>query len=105
MVAPAATRIAGEMTFQRLMPPAKQTTISCSMCSRFSAITAATNTATGRITLISWGRARRVALRKTRMLWRWSTIRSRALRLWLRKATTVRAARANRVGTRIWRNR
>ena len=55
-----ARRMAGEITRQRLMPPAKQTTISCSVCSRLRAMMAATNRDTGRIRLNSWGRASRV---------------------------------------------
>ena len=50
-----ASRMAGEITRHRLIPPAKQTTISCSVCSRFSATSAATNTAMGRIRLMSCG--------------------------------------------------
>jgi hypothetical protein len=51
----AASRIAGLMTRQRLMPPAKQTTISCSVCSRLNATSAATKVAIGSTMLISCG--------------------------------------------------
>ncbi len=103
--AKAASLMAGEITFQRLMPLAKQTTISCSVCIRFSAMAAATNTAIGRIRLTSSGSASMVTLKKMMMLCRSSTIRLSADRLWLRKATTVRAASASSVGIRSCRSR
>ncbi len=103
--APAASRMAGEITSQRLMPPAKHTTTSCSVWRRFNATTAATNTATGRIRLVSSGRASSVTFRNTARLCRWSTIKSSALRLWLRNPTSTRAARVRRVGISSWRNR
>ena len=76
-----ASFMAGAITRQRLMPAAKQTTSSCSMCSRFSAISPATNRAMGSTRASSSGRLSRTIREKVRMLWRWSTSRSRLLRL------------------------
>jgi hypothetical protein len=87
------------------MPPAKQVTISCSVCSRLSAVSAATRMATGRIITMSCGIANRVIFRKIRGLCRWSTRMSRPERLWLRRAMAERAAVASSVGPSSCRKR
>ena len=63
---PEARRRAGEITRQMLMPLAKQTTISCSVCSRLSATRAATKRDIGRISATSCGMARRLIFNSTR---------------------------------------
>ncbi len=95
-----ARRTTGEITRQRLMPPAKQTTSSCSVCSRFSATRAATKMVIGRIIDTRDGRPRRVILRNTAALWPWFTIRSRACRLWPSSMTVEKATVARSVGPR-----
>ena len=87
------------------MPPAKQTTISCSVCSRFHVAKVDTNSATGSTMEIKDGTPKRVIFRNTQALWPWCTIRSSALRLWLRTATPDRAAVARTVGPSNWLNR
>ena len=104
-VATTARRTAGEITRQRLMPPAKQPTISCSVCSRFSATRVATNSAIGRIMPSSWGRARAMILKNTIAVWRCSISTSNSARLRASKASAIKANVASSVGPRNWRKR
>ena len=71
-----ASRTAGAPTRQRLIPPAKQTTISCSVCSRFSATRSATKSAIGSTITSMAGMPSATILRNTQALWRWSTMMS-----------------------------
>ena len=97
--------MAGALTRQRLMPPAKQTTISCSVCSRLSETRQATNSAIGRVMTAVDGRLSATTFRNTTALWRWSTIRFSVVSIWLSTARVVSAATAASVGQASWRSR